>query len=242
MRALVFLLVLANVLFFAFTQGYFGRPDHPDAGRLAQQLNAEQIRVVSRGEAPGKAEKESQGETAKPAEDKTAEKPLENTPEKSPEKAPGSVVCMVWGSLSGKDADRLGLLLQEKFSEFKQSRHPVVSEGGSWWVYIPALPNKAEADKKAGQLKALGVTDYFVVQDAGPNRFAISLGIFSAESGANERLAELKGKGVRSAIVGPRAGKDSQFVIEAQGPANREAAVLEAVSGTLPELRAKPCS
>ena len=61
----------------------------------------------------------------------------------------------------------------------------------SWWVMVPPLANKAEADKKVGELKELGVSDLFVVHDAGPNQFAISLGVFSSEKGGQEHLARL---------------------------------------------------
>ena len=52
MRALVFLLILANLLFLAWTQGYFGAAANPDAFRLQQQLLAERITVVARDEPP----------------------------------------------------------------------------------------------------------------------------------------------------------------------------------------------
>ena len=52
MKLLVFLLVLGNLLFYAFTAGYFGRPDNPDAGRIEQQVAPDRLRIVSRGEAP----------------------------------------------------------------------------------------------------------------------------------------------------------------------------------------------
>ena len=51
----------------------------------------------------------------------------------------------------------------------------------------------------APELRQLGITDYFVILD-GPNRFAISLGVYSSEKGGQERLAEVKEKGVRSAL------------------------------------------
>ena len=47
MRALVFLLILANLLFFAWTQGYLGNTANPDALRLQQQLLAESQQQVS---------------------------------------------------------------------------------------------------------------------------------------------------------------------------------------------------
>ena len=52
MKTIVFLLVLANLLFYAFGAGYFGRPDNPDAVRLEKQVLPERMRIVSRGEAP----------------------------------------------------------------------------------------------------------------------------------------------------------------------------------------------
>jgi hypothetical protein len=52
MRILVFLLVLANLLFFAHTEGFLGPPDNPDALRVEQQVYPERVKVVARGEAP----------------------------------------------------------------------------------------------------------------------------------------------------------------------------------------------
>ena len=46
-RLFFFLLVLANLLFNAWTQGYFGAPDDShEPQRLTQQLNAEKLRIV----------------------------------------------------------------------------------------------------------------------------------------------------------------------------------------------------
>jgi hypothetical protein len=54
-KVLVFLLVLGNLLFYAFSAGYLGHPDNPDAARVDQQITPERLRVVSRGEAPATA-------------------------------------------------------------------------------------------------------------------------------------------------------------------------------------------
>lgn len=220
MKVFVFLLLLANLLLYAFSAGYLGHPDSPDAGRLDQQVAPERMRVVSRGEAPA-AKAPAPAPVVVPA-------PVEN-------------VCLRWEHLAPAEADQLTALLGEKFAGFKASRHPETAEGATWWVYIPALPGKAEADKKAGELRLFGVTDYFIVQEAGPNRFAISLGIFSSEKGAQERLADLKAKGIKSARLAPRPGKDSQFAVDASGPAPDKAALLEAATAMLPKAPAQGC-
>ncbi|HZX33726.1 MAG TPA: SPOR domain-containing protein [Rhodocyclaceae bacterium] len=256
MKALVFLLVLANVLFFAYAEGYFGRPDNPDAGRMEQQLNPERIRVVGRGEPPvGEAKKapepakdtdEAGGEAA--GKDVGAESAAPADKAAAPADKPmaaaapaGPQSCVVWSELTGPEATRLASLVEEKFTDFKAERRATPVEGGGWWVFIPPLPSKADAERKAGELKRMGVSDFFVVQDAGPNRFAISLGVFSNEQGANDQLANLKAKGVRSAKVGQRITKDALHAVEARGPAARQAALVAAAKAALPEIASQTC-
>ncbi len=222
MKALVFLLVLLNLLFYAFTEGVFGRPGNPDAGRVDQQLVPERVRIVARGDQP--PPKRGNGADAAPA--RSAE----------PEE-----LCLAWDRLPAEDADRLASTLAEKFAGVRVERRAVASEGSGWWVFVPALPSKAEADKKGGELKELGVKDYFVVQDAGPNQFAISLGVFSGEKGAQDRLAELKVKGVKSAKVAPRPGKETHFSVEARGPLPLQEGVQGVAAEIIPKAEARVC-
>jgi hypothetical protein len=150
LRALVFLLVLGNLLFLAFAGGYFGGPDNPDAGRIGQQLAAESVRIVGYGQTPpSSAEVEKQAAAAPPAE---------------PEE-----LCLLWENLPADAADRLASTLAEKLAGIRVERSAVPVEGAGWWVMVPPLANKAEADKKVGELKELGVSDLFVVHDAGPS-------------------------------------------------------------------------
>ncbi|MGB4673915.1 MAG: hypothetical protein WBH99_08235, partial [Azovibrio sp.] len=55
MRALVFFLILANLLFFAYTQGYLGTAEAPDALRIEQQVHPERLRLLARDGEGGKA-------------------------------------------------------------------------------------------------------------------------------------------------------------------------------------------
>lgn len=229
MKLAVFLLVLANLLFLAFAEGYFGRSDNPDAVRLQKQVNPAQLQVVSRAEPPSGKEGEKKAPAEPPADSTKAA-------------APAAEACLAWNGLNAADADRLAVLLTEKFEDYKVNRQAVAKDATSWWVFIPPLANKAEADKKASELKKLGVEDFHVVQDSGPNRWAISLGVFSSENGAKARLTALKDKGVKSAKQGSRAGKESTYTIEARGPAARQQSVIDAaVTVASPKLEAKAC-
>jgi len=74
-------------------------------------------------------------------------------------------------------------------------------------VYIPPLKNRAAVNRKVGELKALGISEYFIVQSAGRWRNAISLGVFKTREAAQNFLNLLRTKGVHTAKVGERASK-----------------------------------
>jgi len=125
-------------------------------------------------------------------------------------------VCVEWGPISDGDRARalaslepldLGKLISQKKIE-------VVT---NYWVFIPPLANKAAADKRVAELKAQGIRDV-IAMDGGPQRFAISLGVFRTEEAAQSRLAALQAQGVTLAKVGPRAQSVQQSVLVVRDP------------------------
>ncbi len=150
-----------------------------------------------------------------------------------------ALVCLEWGSFGAEELPRAEAALARFELGDKVSRR--VSGESGWWVFIPPLKTKADADKKMAEAKALGVGDLYVVQDEGANRFAISLGAFKTEDAANGYLAQLKQKGVRSAAVGPHGARNSTFVI--RDPGNLAAARLAELKAEFPaaSLRATAC-
>lgn len=227
MRPLVFLLILANLFFFAWTEGYFGTSADPDAHRLQQQLLAERVNIVARDEPPV-------SEVKAPVVEVKIEKPARVPEKKSPE------TCLLLSDLPVAEMVRIERLLADKFAPYRASR-TMNNGSGSFWVFIPPLPSKQDADRKAGELKALHVPEFFIVQDPGPNRFAISLGIFSSKQAASERFAELREKGVRSAKVGERDVKPASGSIEIQGPEDQADALRLAVSVAVPKTKIAAC-
>ena len=152
--------------------------------------------------------------------------------------AAAAVKCMEWGSFTPADLPRaqnaleplaLGPRLGQRRSE----------EAPAWWVFIPPQASRPAALKKAAELKALAVEDYFIVQDEGALRWALSLGVFRTEEAAQARLAALRSQGVRSAQVGPRETMVSKVWLQVRGvdPAlqARLADIARIVEGT--ELR-----
>ncbi|WP_319242797.1 SPOR domain-containing protein [uncultured Propionivibrio sp.] len=191
MRAAVFLLILANLMFFAWAQGLLGTGDNPDTLRLSQQLLAERVRVISRDEPPAEA-------SVKAAK---AEK-------REPE------ACVMLGDLTTAELTRVEALIKEKASALRVERSETAS--GGFWVFIPPLPNKAEAERKASELKRFKIQDFAVLQEPAAVRFAISLGVFSSREAAESRLEELRAKGVRSAKIGERE-RNASAALEVRG-------------------------
>jgi len=254
MRAFVFLLVLANLVFFAWTQGYLGPSERPDAARLSQQFAADRLHILSRDQAPPLSAA-SAANAAKPrpvapavepaaalsaaaATTNASPAPLAESPTSPslPER------CVAWTGLSVADADAVeAALADERFSAIRRGRR-AGPEGGSWWVFIPPLSNKAEAEKKAGEVRRLGITQYFIVQDPGPSRWAVSLGVFSSEKAAETHLAALRTKGVRSARVDVRPGaKGATLTVETSGESALLDTAAEVIRAARPGIRSTDC-
>ncbi|MBU0687909.1 MAG: SPOR domain-containing protein [Gammaproteobacteria bacterium] len=121
--------------------------------------------------------------------------------------------CLYWGEFSGSGlADAEQKLSTLNLGEQLQTQ--TIEHASGFWVYMSPLRNQAAVHRKIGQLKALGVNDYFVVLEGEWQR-AISLGVFRTERAAENHLASLRKQGVRTAKVGERKSKlrFTQFVI-----------------------------
>jgi len=227
MRAFFLLLVLVNLAFFAY--GHVALEGGGIEGRISQlQIAAERIKLIRAGEPVPSNKPRAPGKAIPPAPPKTA-----------------SVVpatCLEWGNFAGPGAARAEAALARLDLAPGQVERAVVDAGG-YWVHIPPLRNKSEADRKVRELRDLGVTEFFVVQDAGPWRNAISLGIFRTDEAAQAFLAGLKERGVRSAITARRENFLKQVAFYVREPSEATVAELMLIQQDFPdsEVKAGPC-
>lgn len=176
MKKLLIFLLLANAAFFAYAY-----VEHMNSASLAsadryKPFNADQVKSL------------------------TAQQVAKLGPAKV---AQLTLACAEWGPLS--EADRLKatkLLEPLVLGRTMTSRRMEVT--AEHWVYIPPKANRTAADRSMADLKKLNVTDSAIVIETGPWNFAISLGVFRNKEGADARLAELKAKGVKTAIYRQR--------------------------------------
>jgi hypothetical protein len=195
MRAAFLILLLVNVGLFAWWR-YGSPPDaSADPAPLARQIEPEKLKIVAPKDLPPPS-------PAKPV----AVAPPQPPPPQ-PASPPVALKCLEWGSFTLADAPRAEKALEPLAlgSRLAQRRS---EETAGWWVFIPAqarAPNVRQAAlRKASELRALGVEDYFIVQEEGQHRWALSLGVFRTEDAARARLEALRTQGVRSAVVGAR--------------------------------------
>ncbi|KAB2969058.1 SPOR domain-containing protein [Zoogloea sp.] len=225
LRIAIIVLIFANLLALALWKGWLGGAgSHGEPERLSNQLNPERIHLVS-AQAP-------------PAVPPVVARPA---PAEEEAKAPAALAevavealapqaCVVFAGLNAEQARELAARISKAGTGFalSEKRSEVPS---SWWVHIPSQGSKEGADKKVAELRRLGVDDLFVMQDAGPGQYAISLGLYKNEAAANRHLESLKEKGVRSAQIATRGA--GAVRIEVRGPGDGLATLVSDLSERL---------
>ena len=192
MKILVWILLLVNVIFFAAMQWGGALSGEAQPVQAQPALHEEKIRLLDVPSVSGLAQPLPASTVA--------------TSSVLPATKPNNTVCMEWGELSGADLARADTVLANLQLGDKLSQRQIEHTMG-YWVYIPPLKDKAAVKQKVAQLKALGVEEYFVVQEAGQWLNAISLGVFKTQDAAQKFTESLRAKEVHSAQIGERAGK-----------------------------------
>ena len=179
-------LLCINGALLAYSQGMLGnfKGNEREPARMKNQLNPDKLVLISAARASAAA------------------------PPPEPEQQAGLTACLEVGNFAAAEARRFEARLAPLDLGGRQSRQATAStDATSHIVYIPPQGNKEGADRKAGELKNLGVTNYFIMTDNTPMKWAISLGVFKSEAAAQALLAALSKQGVHSARLAARGGQ-----------------------------------
>ncbi|MBB5608289.1 MULTISPECIES: SPOR domain-containing protein [unclassified Janthinobacterium] len=227
LKFVFWLLAAINLLVLAIGQGYLGsfRSETREPARLQAQLQADKLKLLS--------EVQAQAIVTPPA-------AAPETPAAA--NAPQSYACTEVGSFLLADGRRFEAQLDALALGDRQSRRNVPGqEISSYMVYIPSQGSKEGADRKAGELKQLGVTNYFVMGEGSPMRWGISLGVFKSEDSAQSQLAALNKRGVHSARVGPRYSASKQLSYQFRDLDAATHARLVEIKAKFPEQELRSC-
>jgi len=215
MRTFFFLLLLANVVFFAY--GRLGDVLFPGESQLLQQqINPQAIRVL----------------------------PAAQLAKAAAVKREKTVACLEWGAFVGGEAGRAEealapLAVLAPGAKLAQRR---VDETATWWVFMPPQGSRQAATIKTAELKRLGIEDYFIVQEDPKFRFAISLGVFRTQEAARNRLEQLRSKGVHTAQVGARDTQVQKIWFQVRDVPEAAVAKLNELKQGFPGSELKECA
>ncbi len=235
MKLLVWLLLIINLLLLV----YFNIDHILPRVSVAQtaEIAPENIKVLSQKEIEALPKKTASSAPPLVVANLDTTITLPNAPAAPTTPTAIATSCFEWGVFSANS------LTNAQNAVTKLSLQATVKEQTSqqakrFWVYKPPLKTAEEAQLKAAELKALGVTDIFVVLE--PKwRNAISFGVFEDEQLANKLLNELKAKGVKDVVKALRnQGKGHSSLIFNNLAANQITA-LKQLKSEFPEAALK---
>lgn len=212
LRVVVLLLLLANLLFFAFTHGWLegvaGLRPHAERepDRLTRQVNADKVVVLPPGAASAAAAR--------------APEPAPSAPQRS--------ACLEAGPFAtGASVSAVAAL---------QALQPPLPAGswvdvtlerpGRWMVYMGRYPNREALAKKEDELRRTRVSFEEVTEPA-EWTMGLSLGRYDDRAAAERALEQASQRGVRSARVVELAAPATLHMLRAE---NADAALAERLS------------
>lgn len=206
LRLFVIVLVLVNLALLVQLQGWFGGGAAPSsAERRAAPLHPERIRL--RSTAP-------------------------YLPPASPPQAaaPAEAACL---RIAGLKRDTLARLRQRagEQAEAVEVAEQATGGGRSFWVHLAPAANRVEAERRAAELKALGVTDLYVTPETHAKPHTVSVGLYKDEAVARETVQRLANMGIRDVELELRGAADTTYAAELRGSRAAVDAVAAAAAG-----------
>lgn len=204
MRYLIYVLIIANLVFFAWYPRPLDReadearlrPLPPDVDTLVllserdrRQADDLQADAVSAPARPGPAAETGLAGAGQPGQPDVVSK--------EEEPPPPALICQTVGPFRDQaNAHRVEKQLRQQ-GYIPRLREGKVREQAGYWVYLPAMPRK-RAREIVADLDAHGMKDYYI----GKQNF-ISLGIFTSRSKAEDRRRRVAQLGY-DAVLDPR--------------------------------------
>ncbi|MGI9134617.1 MAG: SPOR domain-containing protein [Rhodoferax sp.] len=217
MRVLLLALVLANALYFSWSEGYLrvfdlGPANPREPQRLAQQLHPEAMHPLS------------------PAEVKRVEAQV------AADLAPRE--CLQAGSFTEAQSVPLRSALESALGQ-QGWQLEAVPLAARWIVYIGKLANPEALAKKRAELLALNLKPQ-ALQNPGLE-IGVSLGAFESQGAATAELARLNQRGVRSAHVVQERAASTEYLLRLPAVAPDMKARLDTLQSALAGHALAPC-
>ncbi len=251
----VWLLVLGNAGYFAWSQGYLDtlglKPaEQREPQRMAQQVRPEVLRLLNgpRAEtapvvvatAPAAPVAVAPPPPAPMAAEPAAPAPVPAAPPTVAVAAGnGPRACWQAGGFTDDQAELLRAelaLLGVPASGFAFSE---VRSGGRWIVYMGRYDNQQQVDRKKDELRALGVS-YREINAPGLAP-GLALGTFSTEAAAQQALQKAERDGIRTAKVAQERAESQSVTVRLPAITETQRAAIDALGDAMAGKRLQRC-
>ena len=253
----IWLLVLGNAGYFAWSQGYLDtlglKPvEQREPQRMAQQVRPETLRLLN-GPRPETAPVVSAPAPEAPAA-VVVEPPLpapsvSEPVAPAPAPPPSSTVAVAAGSgpracwqAGGFTNDQAELLRAElallglPASGFSFTE---VRSGGRWIVYMGRYDNQQQVDRKKDELRALGVS--FREINAPGLAPGLALGTYSSEAAAQQALQKAERDGIRTAKVAQERAESQSVTVRLPAITDTQRAAIDGLGEAMTGKRLQRC-
>ncbi len=250
----IWLLVLANATYFAWTQGYLdglglAPTEQREPQRLKDQVRPEQLRLLNgprppseSAPAPAPANAAPVGEAAAPPASLAAVQapaapavPAPPVPEGN-----GPRACWQAGGFTEAQAELLRAelaLLGLPPSRWQLSEN---RSAGRWIVYMGRYDNEAQLERKKSELRAMGVN----FREVAANGLApgLALGTYSSEAAAQQALQDAERGGVRTAKVAQERAESLSFNLRLPAITAAQRTAVDGLGEAMAGKTLRPCS
>ncbi|OYV38493.1 MAG: sporulation protein [Thiomonas sp. 20-64-5] len=250
MRVLLLALLLANLVFFAWSQGWMagaglGPVTQREPQRLALQIHPEQVTVTPLASASATpASSAPQPAPRAPAGAPSTPQPAPSEP--APQNASadaGTTVCRQIGPFGAMETAALTqtqAALQSAGLQAKVHTAPVPEQ---WMVLLGPFPSQTAMRSALGQITQQGRVKVFApVTDRPRYEPGISLGVFSNEAAAQDQLQIVTKQGVQGAKVVQRNAGLNRVTLRLPALTPQQVKALGSVSGQLGGQLVKTCA
>nr|WP_217346079.1 SPOR domain-containing protein [Noviherbaspirillum sp. L7-7A]MBV0880448.1 SPOR domain-containing protein [Noviherbaspirillum sp. L7-7A] len=221
-------LLVANLAMFVIERG---EPAGHEPARMKNQLYPDRIRLLpATASAPAAAADAPAAPVAAVA---TAAAPSAAT-------AAAAAACVELASFTAAEAGRFEARMAELGLADRVSRRDVPTPS-SYMVMIPPQGSREAADAKTEELRRLGITDTFIIQDNSARRWGIALGTFRSEEAAQSHLAAMSRRGVRTARVEQFGTGPARIAIQLRGLDAAAEAQITRARAEFPRQEAQGC-
>nr|WP_314628870.1 SPOR domain-containing protein [uncultured Noviherbaspirillum sp.] len=221
-------LLLANLALFAAQRG---QPSGHEPARMNNQLYPERIRLL-----PASA-----ASVAPPVPEPAPAVPATEPAPAAAAAPPVQLACIELLSFTQGEAarfenriDALGLV-----SQLSRRELPTPS---SYMVMLPPQGSRDAADQKTVELRGMGITDSFIIQDNSARRYGIALGTFRSQDAAQAHLETMIRRGARTARIAEVGSGPARLAIQMRALDPAAEAQVTRATAEFPRLEARPCS